>query len=488
MKLGLVPGQMEDKWFIYWQDDALHFHRSWSGFCIYVARFTADGDSHRMFEADLNREPEQYGQTDDDHDAAMISYLIDVLLLEREADFPTDAADRGEAALAQWSQVGRAMLGEHPERHDVAESSGEAGLRMTHDSGTQIAAANRGEHEKESTMGLNIADVAATLNDLAPGHPIGQLQDIRKDLNGLEKRPTGKLFSGKTITPNWAAHYGGRTELQFNIGREESDAGEVLRHGVAFSFETSQALPTIDVLVPKVGLFNDYLRSNVGDFADMRMWHWDTSRGPDRRPGPVPEEFVTEGVFVFMGKCQPADSIDHELILTDFDRLLPLYRYVQSGGASEPIPLPPRTGFEFRAGCPPKAVAATATFAAKVLDIDLRHNLLSDKLVQQLIAQYGVENVSAEQPSGAGTRIDAVVRRRDQHWFYEIKTARSPRVCIREALGQLLEYGYWPRGQDPAVSRLVVVGEAPLGADGTEYLRRLTDGFNLPLEYMALPL
>ena len=116
MGSGLVPGQMEDKWFIYWQDDVLYFHRSWTGFCVYVVRFEFEGESYRMVEADLNRERSEYGQTDDDHDAAMISYLIDVLLLDREADFPTDAADPGEAALQQWSEVGRAMLDEHPEQ------------------------------------------------------------------------------------------------------------------------------------------------------------------------------------------------------------------------------------------------------------------------------------------------------------------------------------------------------------------------------------
>ena len=109
MQSGLVPGQMEDKWFIYRQDNALYFHRSWTGFCVYVVRFESDGNSYRMFEADLNRDPDQYGETRDDHDAALISYLIDVLLLDREADFPTDAADPGEAALEEWSEVGRAM-------------------------------------------------------------------------------------------------------------------------------------------------------------------------------------------------------------------------------------------------------------------------------------------------------------------------------------------------------------------------------------------
>ena len=34
MRSGLIPAVMEDKWFIYWQDDTLFFHRSWTGFCI----------------------------------------------------------------------------------------------------------------------------------------------------------------------------------------------------------------------------------------------------------------------------------------------------------------------------------------------------------------------------------------------------------------------------------------------------------------------
>jgi len=35
--MGLVPEEIEDKWFIYWEDDTLFFHRSWTGNCIYVS-------------------------------------------------------------------------------------------------------------------------------------------------------------------------------------------------------------------------------------------------------------------------------------------------------------------------------------------------------------------------------------------------------------------------------------------------------------------
>ena len=42
IRTGLLPRQMEDKWFIYWSDGRLCFHRSWTGSCIYVARFSRE--------------------------------------------------------------------------------------------------------------------------------------------------------------------------------------------------------------------------------------------------------------------------------------------------------------------------------------------------------------------------------------------------------------------------------------------------------------
>ena len=115
IRRGLVPEQMEDKWFIYWKDDTLFFHRSWTGICIYVIHFAAAGDRYRMLAADVNRDPEQYSETSDERDAEMISYLVDVLLLRRDAVFPNDEPSPEKQALTNWSQVGRAMLGQHPD-------------------------------------------------------------------------------------------------------------------------------------------------------------------------------------------------------------------------------------------------------------------------------------------------------------------------------------------------------------------------------------
>ena len=69
IRKGVIPEQMEDKWFIYWKDGNLFFHRSWTGFCIYVVRFVAKADNFMMIEADVNRNPKQYDETNNENDA-----------------------------------------------------------------------------------------------------------------------------------------------------------------------------------------------------------------------------------------------------------------------------------------------------------------------------------------------------------------------------------------------------------------------------------
>ena len=115
IRRGLVPEQMEDKWFIYWADDRLHLHRSWTGFCVYVAEFGQRDGTDVLLGADVNRNPEEYGSTDDRYDAALLLYLIDVLLLHLDTEMPRLTDSDMQHTAATWSQVGRAMLGEHPE-------------------------------------------------------------------------------------------------------------------------------------------------------------------------------------------------------------------------------------------------------------------------------------------------------------------------------------------------------------------------------------
>ena len=85
---GLIPLDMDDKWVIFLEDDWLYFHRSWTGACIYQIKLKAEGDKYCVTEAWVNRNSEQYGATDNEYDAKLLSFLIDNFLLGRTTPFP----------------------------------------------------------------------------------------------------------------------------------------------------------------------------------------------------------------------------------------------------------------------------------------------------------------------------------------------------------------------------------------------------------------
>jgi hypothetical protein len=85
LKLGFLPLTMEDKWFIYFENNTLHFHRSWTGVCIYQVFCAEEANGTlRITRATLNRDPEQYSETRDARDVEMISQLINAFLLQRD--------------------------------------------------------------------------------------------------------------------------------------------------------------------------------------------------------------------------------------------------------------------------------------------------------------------------------------------------------------------------------------------------------------------
>jgi hypothetical protein len=332
---------------------------------------------------------------------------------------------------------------------------------------------------------MNNKDLRTIISEVesrAKTHPIGKLQEIRKDLKKLTRLSTHNIFTSLTIHDEWAFHHGGRKEIQFNIGFEHLDEIDDLRYGIAFSLETSQSLPKIDVLIPKIKLFNDFIQLYSEEYADMRMWHYMRDvRSFDYMPTIIPPELVTNGVFIFLGKRQSLVKLDNELLLDVLDRLLPLYKYVESDGNLQPISVVTAGIFKFRSGCTSKISSAVVTQSQKELDINLRHNTLQEALYRRLIEEYGAENVGTELQSGVGTSVDVIVRLNNEFWFYEIKTAHSPRICIRQALGQLLEYAFWPGAQN--ASRLIVVGETALDEEGNLYLQNLKERFSLPIAY-----
>ena len=83
LRLGRVPGEMEEKWFAFVEGDWIYLHRSWTGFCIYAARLELRGDVHQIVEAWVNRDTNQYQGKDDEEDQQMLVNLIHAVMLGR---------------------------------------------------------------------------------------------------------------------------------------------------------------------------------------------------------------------------------------------------------------------------------------------------------------------------------------------------------------------------------------------------------------------
>ncbi|MGO8817650.1 MAG: hypothetical protein ACLQVG_23635 [Terriglobia bacterium] len=212
------------------------------------------------------------------------------------------------------------------------------------------------------------------------------------------------------------------------------------------------------------------------------MWHYDEEgeRSGNTPAEPIPPELVRPDVTIFLGRLQPATRIDFELVLGDLDGLLPLNQFVQ-GTDAYPTASKPQGRFQFKPGCSMKLSATKASLAQRKLDVKLRHNDLQLALHDYLASLYGAGEVGTERPSGTGYKIDLVVRQRKEYWFYEIKIATSARACIREGLAQLLDYSFWPGGQE--AKRLVIVGEAALDKESRAFLALLNERFSFPLAY-----
>ncbi|MCB8980942.1 MAG: hypothetical protein H6657_26350 [Ardenticatenaceae bacterium] len=85
---GLVPQSPADKWFIYLADEWLYFHRSASGSCIFQLQIMPDDNGYAADILLVNQDPGQYRSLSDAYDVALVSYLIDAILLGRFASFP----------------------------------------------------------------------------------------------------------------------------------------------------------------------------------------------------------------------------------------------------------------------------------------------------------------------------------------------------------------------------------------------------------------
>ena len=89
ISFGYIPQDQQDKWFVYLEGQWLHFHRSWTGSCIFQLQLVPAETGYEAVKAIANRDPEQYRSSGDEPDVKLIAHLVDELLLGRFSILPT---------------------------------------------------------------------------------------------------------------------------------------------------------------------------------------------------------------------------------------------------------------------------------------------------------------------------------------------------------------------------------------------------------------
>ena len=79
---GVVPEDMDHRWFVYFDGEAFCFHRSWTGFLIYrvLVRDARDGSGYELYEAVVNASPKQYTPADDREEVRRLRELLHAAL------------------------------------------------------------------------------------------------------------------------------------------------------------------------------------------------------------------------------------------------------------------------------------------------------------------------------------------------------------------------------------------------------------------------
>ena len=86
LKIGLVPEVMEDKWFIYFNNNELRYYRSWTGFPVFKVLLKSVGNDYAVNSASASKQTiDSWGE---DYSAAILNFLTSNLLLGKSEPFP----------------------------------------------------------------------------------------------------------------------------------------------------------------------------------------------------------------------------------------------------------------------------------------------------------------------------------------------------------------------------------------------------------------
>lgn len=120
-----------------------------------------------------------------------------------------------------------------------------------------------------------------------------------------------------------------------------------------------------------------------------------------------------------------------------------------------------------------------------VIEYPFIHHEISRGLEKVLKKDF--TDVYVEHDAICGGSIDLVASKGKIVNFYEIKTYNDVRTCIRQGIGQLLEYSYFP-SQKLATEMFIVTPHVINDLDTINYLRNLRKAVKLPIRHLQFDL
>jgi len=120
LHIGLIPEEQEDKWFIYFEDDWLYFHRSWTGKGIFRTQIIKEKGEHedreyKIKEFYVERNNALHDKENDIYDLDILLQLImwGLLKLDVRGHFFKKYGSGEKGAIKAWSLFGRMFFPEN---------------------------------------------------------------------------------------------------------------------------------------------------------------------------------------------------------------------------------------------------------------------------------------------------------------------------------------------------------------------------------------
>lgn len=282
--------------------------------------------------------------------------------------------------------------------------------------------------------------------------------------------------------------HNGRKFPQYNIALENG----MFRFGIAISFQPGRDIPdpcNSYVLCNAFYRFAEYTDSVSFSTNGYKYYIYKPKRAFVSADA-IDESLIAPGNFIFFGKM--VDFCNSETTWEDvcktLNELYSMYKYSIIPGVSG-------------VSCP--KTTNTTNFADEDIQTTIRkitggvqqvaniHKKLQQRLIKELEMQYpksqGYIIETEKVLSDGNRRIDVCLNQTNTTLlrYYEIKCYMDLRSCIREAIGQLLEYLMWD-DKDSKEAELYIVTQHTLSKTADRYLKNLSCKYGIIIRYQQI--